>query len=117
MKKFDYFKGKVCTILTAPVSRMFNEIQHTNVFVGLVEDIDELGIWLLQLNTRKKSYFTAAYLVAIIEEMITPLSPEQSKDLKEKLEEKIPKKDSQFISVDNLNLLKRKANKNETSTP
>jgi hypothetical protein len=109
MNKLSYFKGKVCTVLTSPTTRFFDEVAHTNVFVGLVEDVDEYGVWLLQLTTRKKSFFTLNSLVGIIEEMVVSMTEEESRTVREQVKGKgLPEKNpQQLISLDSLKTLKK----------
>ncbi len=110
MSNLEYFKGKVCTILTAPANRHFlDESQYANTFVGLVEKVDEFGIWLVQLSTKKKSFFTLHQLVGIIEETVTFFdSEEEAQSVRKQLEARLPAKDGQqLISVDSLNKLKK----------
>jgi hypothetical protein len=114
MKKLSYFIGKPCTILTRPASRMFEEEQHANVFVGIIEEVDEFGVWVLQLNGRKKSFFFHHSLVGIIEETITTFSPEEAVILKKELEKRLPvaeNKPNDVISLESLKVLKKTANK------
>jgi hypothetical protein len=107
MSKLHYFKGKVCTVLTSPANRHFDDTQHANVFVGLVEEIDELGVWLIQLAEKKKSFFTHRSLVGIIEETVTVFNEDEAKEVRKQLEARIPPKDGQqLISVDSLKKLK-----------
>lgn len=82
--KLQYFVGKVCTILTPPTNRMFNDQQHANVFVGLVEEIDHLGVWIRQLTTGKTSFF-AAPIIGIVEETFKELTDEELAAAEKKL--------------------------------
>lgn len=107
MNRLQYFKGKVCTILTKPTARHLDVDQHTNIFVGIVDDVDELGVWLLQINTRKKSFFTAGSLVGIIEETVTTLSAEELKSVRSQMETKLPERNSGVISVESLKNIKK----------
>jgi hypothetical protein len=114
MSKLDYFKGKVCTILTSPVNRFFDETQHANVFVGLVDEIDEYGIWIVQLTERKKSFFAHRSLVGIIEETVTLFNDEEAKEVRKQLETKLPPKNSeQLISVESLKKIRNRNNESE----
>jgi len=88
MKNLQHFVGKICTILTRPTTRIFDETQHANTFVGLVEQVDDYGIWLLQLTTRKSSFFFAGTLVGILEETVTPLSEEDARKVQQELEKR-----------------------------
>lgn len=103
MNKLNYFKGKVCTVLTAPANRFFDDTQHVNVFVGLVEDVDELGVWIVQLTEKKKSFFRLNAIVGIIEETVTFFNDEEVKEAMNKLEATLPTKDNQkLISLESI---------------
>lgn len=109
MSDLNYFKGKVCTILTSPTNRHFvDEAQYANTFLGLVDKVDNLGVWVIQLTTKKKSFFTHHSLVGIIEESVRIFdSEEEANALRKQLEAKLPPKNSQqLISVDSLKKLK-----------
>jgi hypothetical protein len=85
------------------------------VFVGLVDEVDEFGVWLIQLNTKRKSFFTAKALVGIIEETVTPMTEEQARSVRAQVEgRRLPEKNpQQVISVDNLKVIKRDASGKE----
>lgn len=105
MSDLSYFKGKVCTILTSQANRHFvDETQYTNTFVGLVEKIDDFGIWVVQITTKKKSFFTLHALVGIIEETVRVFeTEEEAQQVRKQLETRLPPKDSQqLISVESL---------------
>lgn len=104
-----HFEGKVCTILTMPTNRFFDETQHTNVFVGLVEEVEEYGVWVIQLTSKKKSFFTARGLVGIIEETVIPMTQEEATNVRAQVERRLPEKNpQQTISVESLKLIKKK---------
>jgi hypothetical protein len=73
------------------------------VFVGLVEDIDEMGVWIVQLSEKKKSFFTHRSLVGIIEETITVFNDAEAKEVRKQLEVTIPQKNGQqLISLESV---------------
>lgn len=116
MKRLSYFVGKPCTILTRTVSRLFDETQHANVFVGIIEEVDEYGIWLLQLNAQKKSFFFHHSVVGIIEETIKTFSQEEAVLVRKKLEENqfVPEtKKDDVISMESLKVIKKTGNKEQ----
>jgi hypothetical protein len=86
-KHLNYFRGKVCSLFTNPINRNFKEEnpktqleQNIMYFVGVVEDVDEYGIFFTQIQTGLKSYFFLNNLVAICEEEV--LDPSNEKDAK-----------------------------------
>lgn len=104
-----YFKGKACTIYTCPVTRYFDEAQHANVFVGLVDEIDDYGLWLIQLAGKNKSFFTFHSLVCIIEETVTAFTTKEEVDqIQKQLEARLPEKNpQQLIQLETLKALKK----------
>lgn len=111
MKKLLYFKGKICTVLTRPASIFFDQTQHVNVFVGLVDDVDDFGVWIIQLNTKRKSFFFAHSLVGIIEEVVTPVSDKEAQLIKKEVAKKTEDAQTDLIQVDKLKLMRNAANK------
>ena len=46
------FTGKVCTILTKPIAKHdFNDTQFSDFFTGLIDFLDEDGIWTTHPTT------------------------------------------------------------------
>ena len=86
LEKLKYFLGKVCTILTSPTSRSFDDMAHANCFVGIVEEIDELGIWIRQPNSDKMSFFSAP--LGIIEESYRLMTEEEASLITAEMEKK-----------------------------
>lgn len=80
-----YFKGKVCSIFTVPIQRkMKNTEEEFQYFVGVVEYIDSHGIFITQISTGLKSYFSLNNIVGICEEeVLDPKNPNDSEIIKE----------------------------------
>lgn len=85
IKKIQYFEGKVCTIFTTPINRSFKDEnpntfpqQSYHYFMGVVESIDNSGVWLQQLKTGLKSYFFLSQIIGIAEEQV--LDPDNEDD-------------------------------------
>lgn len=81
----NYFKGKVCSIFTVPIQRkMKNHEEEFQYFVGVLEDITSNGIFITQISTGLKSYFSLNSVVAICEEeVLDPKDPIDSEIIKE----------------------------------
>lgn len=78
-----YFIGKVCTVFTTQINRNFKEenpsrypVNLYTYFVGFVEDIDEAGILLKQASTGHKTYLFMHNVVAVAEEVLEEIKPE-----------------------------------------
>ena len=81
----NYFKGKVCSVFTRSINRNFHQEnpktflqQNVMYFVGVIEEVDDNGILMTQLQTGLKNYFFLSGLVAICEEEV--LQPKNEKD-------------------------------------
>lgn len=76
--KLNYFKDKVCTILTTFTGHgQIDPSDNGKVFSGTVVSEDENGFWLQEVMGTKMSYFYKKFIVGILEE--TTVSPEQVK--------------------------------------
>lgn len=85
MSNVEYFIGKVCTIFTTPINRNYKEENPTSYpqqlytyFTGVVDGIDNNGIFLTQLQTGLKSFFIWNHVIGIAEEEV--LDPKNPKD-------------------------------------
>jgi len=86
-KNLNYFRGKVCSIFTNPTNRNFKDEnpktyleQNIMYFVAVVDEIDEYGIFVTQIQNGLKSYFFLNNLIGICEEQV--LDPSDEKDAK-----------------------------------
>ena len=86
---FKYFKGKPCTISTVQINFRFKEEQMMDYFMGIVENIDENGIWILHPVTKCRSYVLFPHIVSISEEQVLyENNPEHAKIIEEYRQEK-----------------------------
>lgn len=83
MEKLQYFVGKICTIITYQTTRQYSDEQHANTFTGIVDAIDEMGVWMRILPHMKRRAFFAVPLCGIVEEEVIPITPEQEKEIKQ----------------------------------
>ena len=86
-KQLQQFVGKVCTIFTTPINRDYSsENPKTYIetlikyFTGIVENIDDYGVLIRQLDGGLKSFFLLDNIIGISEEKC--LNPEEPEDLK-----------------------------------
>jgi hypothetical protein len=82
MANLNYFVGKLCTIITYQTTRVYNDEQHANTFTGIVDEIDNNGVWMRILPLLTKRAFFSVPLCGIIEEEVIPITPEQEKAIK-----------------------------------
>lgn len=109
-EKLQYFIGKTCTILTGPTSQPYDDMTHANSFVGIVHEINELGVWISHPNSPKFSFF-AAPILGIIEEASRPMTEEEAEIFVKGLPKKhSPPQDDyppEFTPAEDLKVLKK----------
>lgn len=82
------FVGRICTILTNPVSFQFADaVQHSQFFTGKVEEIDEHGIWLRHVHTNTIAFYSFP-VVGIVEEQVISETDPRAAQVKAELEKK-----------------------------
>jgi len=87
--RFKYFKGKPCTIATVDINFRFKEQQMMDYFMGIVENVDDDGIWIVHPITKCRSYIFMSHIVAISEEQVLyEDNPEDAKIIEEYRKEK-----------------------------
>lgn len=87
-KQYERFLGKVCTILTGPVSFPFsNGKQHAEYFSGLVTEVSNNGILIKHLNTNTHAFYTFPIVGVVEEQTIDRSHPDYDK-IKAELEQK-----------------------------
>ncbi len=115
------FVGRICTVLTHPVSFQFSDaVQHSQFFSGKVEEINKDGIWLRHVHTNTVTFYTFP-IIGIVEEQVIPKDDPRAVKLKEDMEKKEQEKkdrlkpklppQGQFIPVDSLSKIVRDAKK------
>lgn len=101
------FVGRICTILTNPVSLPFKDaVQHSQFFTGKLEHVDDYGVWLRHVHTNTMAFYSFP-LVGIVEEQVIPNSDPRAEKIKEGLKKKDPPKPSQFIPIESLTKIVR----------
>lgn len=84
MDKLQYFVGKICTIITNKTARDYNDEQFANMFTGVIDEIDGMGIWIKMVpEFTRKAFFPVHSICGIIEEVIIPITAEEEKSIKE----------------------------------
>lgn len=86
---FQYFKGKPVTITTVQINFRFKEEAMADYFSGIVEIVDEMGIWLLHGVTHTRTFILYPHIVSVTEEqMLYEDNPEHAKIIEEYRKEK-----------------------------
>lgn len=88
IENYQKFIGKVCTILTQPVSFPFKDgSQFAEFFSGKVINVDKFGIWVQHVNAHTMAFFTHP-IVGIIEEQTVLKNDPRYEKIKTELEGK-----------------------------
>ena len=65
------FLGKICTILTKPIAqRDFSDHQFADFFTGVIDEIDDDGIFTTHTLTGCKNFYKMSEVIGIIEEQV-----------------------------------------------
>ena len=113
-KMNEIFAGKICTILTLSTNKnstkcSYTEQQFTDFFTGIVESVDEDGIFVSHALTHCKSWFPLANIVGILEEQTIDDSDPRYEELTQNSQPEncpiIEKNDSPYIDPDMLSSL------------
>ncbi len=93
LEKLQYFKGKVCSIITTAMNRTFDEKIAREHFVTIVEDITTDGIWGSHpYNPEMFNFYFMNHIISIHEEaVLDPNNPEHAEMIQE-FEQKTGKK-------------------------
>jgi hypothetical protein len=108
----ESFTGRICTILTNPVSFPFKDaVQHSQFFTGKVELVDNQGIWLRHLHTNTIAFYSFP-IIGIVEEQVIPQNDPRVEKIKAEMKKKEPKPPqphSQFIPIESLTKMMKKS--------
>jgi hypothetical protein len=116
----ESFVGKVCTILTTTVNKVnFDNQQFSDFFTGIIESLDEDGVFSKHHITGCKNYYSWQYIVGILEEQVISESESES-DIQysetvdthenDNQEPILSQNSSQYIDLDMIANLAAKAN-------
>lgn len=100
IKKLQVFVGKVCTVLTNSVCKQnFTDVQFPDFFVGVIDSIDEDGIFSRHPLTGCINFYSWPHVVSVFQEqVIEETDPRYEKILEEV--KKTPEKKSGVMPVD-----------------
>lgn len=114
--KMQMFVGKICTVLTAPVSIEFHNFeQHAQYFTGEITAVDEWGVWLQHPYAKTMSYYPFP-IIGIVEEQYVASDDPMADKIKEEFGKKEtkkttptpPKPQGNFIPVSELSKIVKK---------
>ena len=84
-KLHEQFAGKVCTILTSGIAKNnFGDQQFADFFTGIVDSIEQDGIYTRHPLTGYKNFYVMSHVIGIIEEQfIAEDDPQYEKVIEE----------------------------------
>ncbi len=108
-KLADTFTGKLCTVLTSPLAKNnFSDPQFADFFTGIIDSVDEDGIFTTHTLTGCKNFYFLKDVVGIIEEQVLDENnPTHKKIINDMFQAKEKQNNpstnqSKFINIDNL---------------
>ena len=97
----ESFLNKVCTILTVGIGKNnFQDHQFADFFTGIVEAIDEDGIYTRHHVTGCKNFYAMEYVVGILEEQVIDENSPQYEKIVEKIKTNSNEQAPQVLGVD-----------------
>lgn len=69
-RNLEYFKNKICTVITTSINRNFEEKTLIDYFVGKITKIDEAGLWYEHVQTKCLNFVFFNQLIGIAEEKV-----------------------------------------------
>lgn len=120
----ESFCGKICTILTKTIAKTnFQDQQFADFFTGLVESIDEDGIFTKHHITKCLNFYPMEQIIGILEEQVILESDPSYEEIMQEIKQipqpqkearvKIPENDSKFINPDFMTILAQNAKKSQ----
>jgi len=101
LKKMQDFVGKVCTILTSSVCKPnFTDIQFPDFFLGIVESIDEDGIFAKHPMTGCQSFYNWIHVVGVFQEQVILEDDPQYEELVKEIKKAPPQQQANIVPVD-----------------
>jgi hypothetical protein len=93
VERLKYFEGKVCTILTSPINRKFNETFAREHFVVEIKEINRDCIWGTHPYNGTIAFFPMQHVISIQEEIVLdPVNNPEHRKMIEEYEKKYGKK-------------------------
>lgn len=100
IKKLQDFIGQVCTILTSSVCKQnFTDVQFPDFFLGVIESVDEDGVFSKHPLTGCKNFYSWQHVVAIFQEQVIEETDPKYKEIMEEVK-KSPEKQTNIVPLD-----------------
>ncbi|RTK96615.1 MAG: hypothetical protein EKK64_03255 [Neisseriaceae bacterium] len=101
IKKLQQLTNKVCSVLTTSVAKgNFTDNQFADFFVGIVDEINEDGVWLRHPMTNCLSFFSINHVVAVLEEQVIDQKDEKYEEILTEVKKAPPEQQVNIIPVD-----------------
>jgi len=92
IQNLQHFVGRVCSILTVPVNRQFDELRAREHFVVRVGEITSDGVWGTHPANGMVSFFPIEHIVSIAEEIELDVNNPEHAQMIQEYEKKTGKK-------------------------
>lgn len=100
LKKMQDFVGKVCSILTTSVAKSnFTDIQFSDFFVVIVEEVSEDGIFGKHAMTGCLSFYAWNHVVGIFQEQVIDQEDPQYENILSEVKKSQPEQQVNIIPV------------------
>lgn len=97
----EAFLGRVCTVLTSAAAKNnFMDQQFSDFFTGLIESIDEDGIFSRHPMTGCKNYYPWPHVICILEEQVVTADDPKYQEILEEIKKAPPENQAAIIPVD-----------------
>jgi hypothetical protein len=101
IKKLQQLTNKVCSVLTTSVAKgNFTDNQFADFFVGILDEINEDGVWLRHPMTNCLSFFSINHVVAVLEEQVIDQKDEKYEEILSEVKKAPPEQQVNIIPVD-----------------
>lgn len=100
LKKLQDFVGKVCSILTTSVSKPnFTDVQFSDFFVGIIEEISEDGIFAKHPMTGCLAFYSWPQVVGIFQEQVIDQTDPQYETILSEIKKAPPEQQVNIVPV------------------
>ena len=112
----ELFVGKICTILTVRSAKQnFQDQQFSDFFTGIIETLDEDGIFAKHHLTGCMTFYSWPHVISILEEQVIQEDDPQYESIMEEIKKSpeqpnvLPVNQSPFVNPDTMASLSQQA--------
>jgi hypothetical protein len=124
LKKLQEFIGQVCTIITtATCKNDFTDVQFPDFFLGIVESIDEDGVFSKHPVTKCVNFYSWPHIVGIFQEQVIQKNDPQYEEVIKEIKSSPPQQgafmpinmdESPFVNPDLMAEIAKQASENQS---